>query len=119
VPSRRHVLALCMLCCSALTLVSRGVAAQTVVRPDASALWAAVPSYPNAAKSVSTGSGRGRGALLGPLLGAALGGIAGHAICHRYGATADRCAGDTLWWGALGGALGLLIGAGADREADR
>lgn len=118
-PSGRHVLALCMLFGSALALVPRGVAAQTVVRPHASALWAAVPSHPNAATSVSTGSGRGRGALLGALLGAALGGIAGHAICHRYGATADRCTGDTLWWGALGGALGLLIGAGADREADR
>jgi hypothetical protein len=118
VPSGRHVLLLCMLS-SALTVIPRGVAAQTVVRPHASTLWAAVPSQPNAATSVSAGSGRGRGALLGALLGAALGGIAGHAICHRFGATADHCTGDTLWWGALGGALGLLIGAGADHEADR
>jgi hypothetical protein len=49
-----------------------------------------------------------------------LGGIAGHAICHRFGSnTADHCTGDTLWWGALGGALGLLIGAAADHEAGR
>jgi hypothetical protein len=119
VPSGRHVLVLCMLY-SALTLTPRSVTAQTVVRPHASALWVAVPSHTSAATSVSAGSARAKGALLGALLGAALGGLAGHTICHRFGSnTADHCTGDTLWWGALGGALGLLVGAAADREADR
>jgi hypothetical protein len=117
-PSGRRVLVPCMLY-GALALAPRGVTAQTVVRPHASALWVAVPSHPSAATSVSAGPTRAKGALLGALLGAAVGGIAGHAICHRFGSTADRCTGDTLWWGALGGALGLLVGAAADREADR
>jgi hypothetical protein len=117
--SGRHVLALCMLC-SALTLLPRGVAGQSVVRPHASVLRVAPPSYPSAAMTGSAGSARSTGALLGGLLGATAGAISGHAICHRFGSnTADHCTGDTLWWGALGGALGLLIGATADREADQ
>lgn len=117
--SGRHLLMLCV-CCSALAFTPRGATAQTIVRPHASALWVAVPSDPGAAATRPVGTAQARGALIGGVVGAVVGGIAGHAICRRFGSNStDGCTGDTLWWGALGGALGLLIGASAGHEADQ
>jgi outer membrane lipoprotein SlyB len=92
----RYLLALCV-SFAALTLGSRGVVAQTAVRPHASVLWAAAAGPPRTEAIRSTGPVQERNALIGGLLGAALGGIAGHAMCRRFShIPGDPCIGTAL-----------------------
>lgn len=115
----RHLLVLCV-SFGALTLSGRGAMAQTVVRPQASVLWVAAPDPPHTGGTRAARSAPARSALIGGLLGAAVGGIAGYAFCRRYSSTpGDPCTRTTLSWGALGGALGLLIGVAVGYDARR
>jgi hypothetical protein len=91
--------------------------AQAIARPHASVLWAGAPSRVQVDTAEAKKSEQSRDALIGGVLGAVAGATAGHEFCRRYGASGD-CTGTTLYWGALFGAIGLLIGAAHGYDAD-
>jgi hypothetical protein len=97
--------------------------AQSFTKPQSSVLWA-VPSIPDLGASGAVpqraASSKGRGLLIGAIIGGVAAGFFGNRMCHAYSATAaDACVGDTLWWAAVGGMLGGLIGATGSGESDR
>ena len=96
------------------------VEAQTLSPPHASALWMvpATREIPPSARVSQSASSKGHGLLLGAVIGGLAAGFLGNRVCHAYGTTvADGCAGETLWWAAVGGMLGGLIGATAGSES--
>jgi hypothetical protein len=99
------------------------VTAQVSPRPQPSVLWAVPsPESLNVSGHVlrQAASPKERGLLIGALFGGVAAGFLGNRVCHAYSATAsDACVGDTLWWAALGGMLGGLIGATGAGERDQ
>jgi hypothetical protein len=61
----------------------------------------------------------GRRLLIGGVIGGLAGGFLGHKICRACGADTDGCTGQALWWAAVAGMLGGLIGATSAGDADR
>jgi hypothetical protein len=53
------------------------------------------------------------------MIGGLAGGFLGHKICRACGADTDGCTGQALWWAAVAGMLGGLIGATSAGDADR
>ena len=96
--------------------------AQAAPGPRASRLWL----VPDAGRTEgaahiqrSEGSHKERGLLIGALVGGVGAALLGNQVCHAYGSSStDGCAGTTLWWAALGGMLGGLIGAAGGGEPD-
>jgi hypothetical protein len=105
-----------ILCCM-LAAGPRPASAQTIAHPQPSVVWVGPPSRVPVDTAESKKSEQSRDALIGGVLGAVAGAIAGHALCRRYGASGD-CTGTTLYWGALFGAIGMLIGAVHGYDAD-
>ena len=53
---------------------------------------------------------RTEGLGIGFVIGGLVAGFLGYRACQAYSALGD-CTGTALWWGAIGGMLGGLIGA--------
>jgi cobalamin synthase len=115
----RHPQTVCRLGILLVVLAAgpRPARAQAIARPHSSVLWAGAPSRVQVDTGEVKKSEQSRDALIGGVLGAVAGAIAGHAACRRFGASGD-CTGATLYWGALFGAIGLLIGAAYGYDAD-
>jgi len=101
------------------------VEAQSLGGPRPSVLWAA-PSMMNAGPTAGVPAAdvpargamsRSRGLAIGAVIGGLVAGFLGHRMCQAYSA-ADDCVGTALWWGAIGGMLGGLIGATAAGESE-
>ena len=98
---------------------ARPAAAQMLWGPHASPVWAAAvhrdrtAPAPPAARVAS----RTHGLAVGAVIGGLAAGFLGHRMCQAYSATGD-CWGQALWWGAIGGMLGGLIGASAAGNDD-
>jgi hypothetical protein len=94
--------------------------AQSLAGPRPSVLWAA-PSSPGLAPlslPELAASSKTKGLLIGAIIGGAAAGFLGNRVCHAYGAKpGEGCLGQTLWWAALGGMLGGLIGASSESDS--
>ena len=120
-PNVRHPLARRIPALAILLAGAAPAAAQVPApgRPQPSILWAAAAHRADlrdvgGARAITS---RTDGLAVGAVLGGLVAGFLGHRACRAYGATGD-CWGQALWWGAMGGMLGGLIGASAVEEEE-